>query len=143
MPRAKSLTSMSVDVLLKMRDDVTAAIGKKADALKKELAEMGADYKEVGRSATSAIAGRKEPPKYRSPNGETWAGRGAQPVWLREAIKAGKKADDFLIAKGAKKSTVKKAKRAKTKRVAVKRAEKSANNAKTKSSGATTYSYRI
>ena len=35
MPRAKSLTSMSVDVLLKMRDDVTAAIGKKADALKK------------------------------------------------------------------------------------------------------------
>ena len=110
---------------------------------------MGADYKEVGRTALdgrkgkSAIAGRKVPPKYRSPNGETWAGRGAQPVWLREAIKAGKKADDFLIAKGAKKSTVKKAKRAKTKRVAVKRAEKSANNAKTKSSGATTYSYRI
>ena len=149
MPRAKSLTSMSVDVLLKMRDDVTAAIGKKADALKKELAEVGADYKEVGRTALdgrkgkSAIAGRKVPPKYRSPNGETWAGRGAQPVWLREAIKAGKKADDFLIAKGAKKSTAKKAKRAKKKRVAVKRAEKSANNAKTKSSGATTYSYRI
>jgi DNA-binding protein H-NS len=104
---------------------------------------MGADYKEVGRTAKSAIAGRKVPPKYRSPNGETWAGRGAQPVWLREAIKAGKKADDFLIAKGAKKSTVKKAKRAKKKRVAVKRAKKSANNAKTKSSGATTYSYRI
>ena len=134
---------MSVDVLLKMRDDVTAAIGKKANALKKELAEMGADYKEVGRSAKSAIAGRKVPPKYRSPNGETWAGRGAQPVWLREAIKAGKKADDFLIARGVKKSAVKKAQRAKKKRVAVKRAEKSANNAKTKSSGATTYSYRI
>ena len=96
---------------------------------------MGADYKEVGRSAKSAIAGRKVPPKYRSPNGETWAGRGAQPVWLREAIKAGKKADDFLIARGVKKSAVKKAQRAKKKRVAVKRAEKSANNTKPKING--------
>jgi hypothetical protein len=34
-------------------------------------------------------------------------------VWLREAIKAGKKAEDFLIAKGAKKSAAKKAKRVK------------------------------
>jgi predicted nucleic acid-binding Zn ribbon protein len=48
---------MSVDVLLKMRDDVTAAIGKKADALKKELAEVGADYKEVGRTALDCRKG--------------------------------------------------------------------------------------
>jgi hypothetical protein len=49
------------------------------------------------------------------------------------------------MPRAKKKSTVEKAKtkRAKKKRVAVKRAEKSANNAKTKSSGATTYSYRI
>jgi DNA-binding protein H-NS len=103
---------MSVDALLKMRDNITAALATKAKALKKELEQMGADYKEVGRIAIygkkSRLAGRKVAPKYRGPGGETWAGRGAQPVWLREAIKSGKKAEDFLIAKGAKKSAAKK-----------------------------------
>jgi DNA-binding protein H-NS len=43
------------------------------------------------------LKGRKVPPKYRSPSGETWAGRGARPRWLVAALKRGKKADDFLI----------------------------------------------
>ena len=120
MARSKSLTAMSVDALLKMRDNITAALSQKAGVLKKELSRMGADYAEVGRIAIygkkSRLAGRKVAPKYRSPKGETWAGRGAQPVWLREAIKSGKKAEDFLIAKGAKWSTVKKTRRAKKKR---------------------------
>jgi hypothetical protein len=38
----------------------------------------------------SALKGRKVPPKYRSPSGETWAGRGARPRWLVAAIKGGK-----------------------------------------------------
>jgi DNA-binding protein H-NS len=103
MARPKSLTAMSVDALLKMRDSITAALSQKAGVLKKELSRMGADYAEVGRIAIygkkSRLAGRKVAPKYRGPGGVTWAGRGAQPVWLRDAIKAGKKAEDFLIAK--------------------------------------------
>jgi DNA-binding protein H-NS len=43
------------------------------------------------------LKGKKVLPKYRSPSGETWAGRGARPRWLVAAIKRGKKADDFLI----------------------------------------------
>jgi DNA-binding protein H-NS len=39
------------------------------------------------------------PPKYRGPNGETWAGRGAKPRWLVAAMKKGKKLDSFLIHK--------------------------------------------
>jgi hypothetical protein len=31
--------------------------------------------------------------------GNTWAGRGAQPVWLREKLKAGAKLEDFAIHK--------------------------------------------
>jgi H-NS histone family len=31
------------------------------------------------------MKGRKVPVKYRDKAGNTWAGRGAQPVWLREA----------------------------------------------------------
>jgi H-NS histone family len=42
--------------------------------------------------------GSKVPPKYRdAQSGATWAGRGAQPVWLREKLKKGAKLDDFLI----------------------------------------------
>ena len=49
------------------------------------------------------MKGRKVPPKYRGPSGETWAGRGVRPRWLVAAIKGGKKFDDFLIDKSARK----------------------------------------
>jgi len=51
----------------------------------------------VVRGGGSALKGRKVPPKYRGPSGETWAGRGARPRW------GGKKLDDFLIDKSARK----------------------------------------
>jgi DNA-binding protein H-NS len=51
----------------------------------------------------SSLKGRKVPPKYRGPSGETWAGRGAKPRWLVAAIRGGKKLDDFLIDKSARK----------------------------------------
>jgi DNA-binding protein H-NS len=49
----------------------------------------------------SHLKGYKVPPKYRGPNGETWAGRGAKPRWLVAAMKKGKKLDSFLINKPA------------------------------------------
>jgi DNA-binding protein H-NS len=36
-------------------------------------------------------------PKYRDETGNTWAGRGHQPRWLVEAIKSGKKLEDFAV----------------------------------------------
>jgi DNA-binding protein H-NS len=107
MARTKSLASMSVDALLKMRNDIGAVLSRKADELKQELASLGSDYAEFGRiaihgkkGAKKSLAGRKIAAKYRDPKSKaTWAGRGAQPVWMREAIEAGKTADDFLIAK--------------------------------------------
>jgi DNA-binding protein H-NS len=40
-------------------------------------------------------------PKFRNPArpGQTWSGRGKQPIWIREAIAAGQSIDDFLISK--------------------------------------------
>jgi DNA-binding protein H-NS len=116
MARPKSLASMSVDALLKMRDEIGAVLSRKATDLKFQLSRLAAGTARGRPRKGSALMGRKVASKYRSPKGETWAGRGAQPVWLREAIKSGKKAEDFLIAKGARKSTVKKARRAKNKR---------------------------
>jgi DNA-binding protein H-NS len=57
----------------------------------------------VVRGRGSALKGKKVPPKYRGPSGETWAGRGARPRWLVAAIKGGQKLDDFLIDKSARK----------------------------------------
>jgi DNA-binding protein H-NS len=36
---------------------------------------------------------------YRSPSGETWAGRGAKARWMVDALKKGKKMESFLIKK--------------------------------------------
>jgi DNA-binding protein H-NS len=105
MPRQKQLSSMPVKALVKLRDQISAVLNSRASALKKELAELGT-HAELNRGAlhrtngpTSPLAGRKVAPKYRGPGGQTWAGRGAQPLWMREALKAGKKPEQFLIAK--------------------------------------------
>jgi DNA-binding protein H-NS len=57
------------------------------------------------------LKGTKVAPKYRSPDGDTWAGRGATPRWLKAAIKEGKNLEDFAIEK-----TVGKAKKARRKK---------------------------
>ena len=96
MPKQK-LASLSVDALLRLRDDIGSVLSRKADDLKRQLASLGGgDTIRNGRRRSTK--GRKVAPKYRGPNGETWAGRGARPRWMQEAIKQGKKPDDFLIA---------------------------------------------
>jgi DNA-binding protein H-NS len=47
------------------------------------------------------MKGRKVAPKFRSPDGETWAGRGARPRWLSALIRQGHKIEEFAIAKTA------------------------------------------
>lgn len=43
-------------------------------------------------------ASRKSAPvKYKGPGGETWSGRGKQPVWLRTQIDSGRKLEEFKI----------------------------------------------
>ena len=39
----------------------------------------------------------KVAPKFRDDQGRTWAGRGKRPIWLRDALLAGKKLEDFAI----------------------------------------------
>jgi DNA-binding protein H-NS len=104
MAKPQNLSLLSIEALFKLRDDVAAALGRKADALKKELASLGSDYAEVGRIAIygkKSLKGRKAPIKYRDKSGNAWAGRGALPRWLTAAIKAGAKRDDFLVDKSA------------------------------------------
>jgi DNA-binding protein H-NS len=47
----------------------------------------------------SPLAGRKVEPRYRGPNGETWAGRGQPPSWLTALEASGSSRESFLIPK--------------------------------------------
>jgi len=83
---------------------VDEALHKRRAELEKQLERIAlVGGARVVRGGGSVLKGRKVPPRYRGPSGETWAGRGARPLWLVAAIKGGKKLDDFLIDKSARK----------------------------------------
>ena len=95
-----NLSGMNVGALLDLREQVDETLLKRRAEIEKQLKRMGAVVSGAS-GGGSALKGRTVPPKYRSPSGETWAGRGARPRWLVDAIKSGKKIDDFLIEKSA------------------------------------------
>jgi DNA-binding protein H-NS len=95
-----NLASMSIDALLKLRGDIEKTFSRKAAELKEQLSRLGDEaggYRKRGRG--SSLKGRRVTIKYRDRSGNTWAGRGAQPVWLREKLKAGAKLEDFAVQK--------------------------------------------
>src|SRR3954471_9639227 len=106
-----NLSSMMVDELLKLRDEIGDVLSRKAGQLQSQLAALGeggwlpSGGKSKGRRV-SKMKGRKVAPKYRNPKNrsETWAGRGAMPRWLAAAVKAGTKKESFLIDKSAAKT---------------------------------------
>jgi DNA-binding protein H-NS len=99
MPKV-SLSGMTVEALMDLRKRVDEMLVEHRANLIEQLERVAV----VGRrGGGSVLKGMKVPPKYRSPSGETWAGRGAKPRWLVAAIKGGKKLDDFLIDKSARK----------------------------------------
>jgi DNA-binding protein H-NS len=104
-----NLSRMTVEALMDLRMRVDkmllehrAEIEKQLETMDRAIAVIGG-RRVVVRGGRSVLKGRKVPPKYRGPSGETWAGRGARPRWLVAAIKGGKKLDDFLIDKSARK----------------------------------------
>jgi DNA-binding protein H-NS len=96
-----SLKGMNVQALMNLRTQIDKRLLELRAELEKQLAAITGQAKPKGK-ASSGLKGRKVPPKYRSRSGETWAGRGARPRWMVEALKKGKKIDDFLIDKSAK-----------------------------------------
>ncbi len=120
--RAINFSKMEVAELLQLRDEIETALDGKIVIERDELqARMDALAALVGkrsngksraavgktprrgRRALAAkptdhpLKGKKAPPKYRGPNGETWAGRGLTPKWMTDLEKKGKKRESFLI----------------------------------------------
>src|ERR1700746_287402 len=94
MAKPKNLATMSLDALVKLRDEVTEVLSKQAVAIQQELERL-MDAGTGGKSGR--VRGRRVAVKYRNKNGDTWSGRGAQPRWMTGAIKAGAQRDDFLV----------------------------------------------
>jgi DNA-binding protein H-NS len=123
-----ALKSMSIDKLVKLKDQVEAALATKVmdqrRSLESELSKLGRFSTGTGRTKGFGRGGARGAvaPKYRNPDNpsETWAGRGLKPRWLAAALKEGKKIEDFAIA-GATAKAAKSGKKArKAKKVAKK-----------------------
>ncbi len=102
MARPPRFSSMSIEALMKLRGEVEAALGRKADELQAQLSKLGGSTARAGRGGrrVSAMKGRKVPPKYRSKENPTftWAGRGATPRCMKDEMKKRKlKKEAFLI----------------------------------------------
>ena len=80
-----NIKSLDVDALLSLRDDIDRRLTEKRRDLEKQLSRLASDAGRGvraiaklglagGTRRTSAMKGRKVPPKYRGPAGETWAG---------------------------------------------------------------------
>jgi len=116
---AINLRGMDVEALLTLRGEIDKRLGEKRSELEKQLSRLGAEGGASSRGGgghRSAMKGRKVPPKYRGPGGETWAGRGARPRWLAALLKQGRKIEDFAIDKATaarKRVVVKKSRRKK------------------------------
>ena len=111
-----NLRSMSVEELIELRDEIGKVLNQRAVQLQSQLSRLGG---EIGnRGERSSLKGKKVPVKYRDKEGNAWAGRGAQPVWLREQLKAGAKLEDFAVQKtaAARKASPRKAKQRRRKK---------------------------
>ena len=75
-----NLSSASVDALLKLRDEIADVLAHRAALLRDELSKLGNQIGSKGKVRGSSLKGRKVAVKYRDRSGNTWAGRGAQPV---------------------------------------------------------------
>jgi DNA-binding protein H-NS len=95
------LASMSVDALLKMRDEIGDILSRKTDELKRQISALtgtGTSSKprtsgngRNGRKRKS-LKGRKVAAQFRSKKDpkQAWSGRGATPRWMKAEMKGTK-----------------------------------------------------
>jgi DNA-binding protein H-NS len=92
MARPSKLSSLSIDALFKLRDDVAKALSTRAADLKRQLAALTGDSSPKQRGAKKTRKGRKVAPQFRSKKDPSvvWSGRGATPRWMKAEMKGTK-----------------------------------------------------
>jgi len=99
--------TLSLDELKAIQKDAAKAIASfESRARNEALAAVAAKAKEMGFTLDELLGGAKQKgskaaPKYCHPQNpsKTWTGKGRQPNWVKEALKAGQSMDDLLIVK--------------------------------------------
>jgi DNA-binding protein H-NS len=99
----QKLTAMSVEDLIALRENIDNALKQRLSDAKRDLQDKLAKLERYMGGPSPARRGVKKgtkvDPKYRGPNGETWAGRGARPKWLAALMKQGHKMEEFSVRK--------------------------------------------
>ncbi|WP_079433400.1 H-NS family nucleoid-associated regulatory protein [Zoogloea sp. LCSB751] len=78
------------------RGEVIASIKAQVKAFNLTATDIGLGPSKGGKQKVSGATPIVVKPKYRDGD-NTWTGRGAKPVWLRDKLAAGKNLEDFLI----------------------------------------------
>jgi DNA-binding protein H-NS len=81
---------------------------KLAEAKAAVLEEMQGKLSALGLTLNDVVPSRRSsrktkpavPVKYRSPNGETWSGRGHAPLWIRQLELQGHKREEYVVTEG-------------------------------------------
>jgi DNA-binding protein H-NS len=109
-----NLDNLSVEDLNQLIQDAKAKQAEKQESAKAALIEeMTAKAAALGMSLDALMgkqaaprtnlrkprgdAGKPVAAKFRSPEGETWSGRGRMPTWLTRAMAEGKTKEDFAV----------------------------------------------
>jgi DNA-binding protein H-NS len=98
--------TLTLTELLRARDEINDNYTRKIEAEKTAtISEMETRFQELGISLEDVIAKRNQkrppkqpsPPKYISPDGKTWSGRGIPPKWIQEIEKNGLSREEYRI----------------------------------------------
>jgi DNA-binding protein H-NS len=100
--------TLSPQELLTLRDQIERRRLRKLEEAKSAvLEEMKGRLSALGLSLNDVVPARrprKSKPsvsiKYRSPDGETWSGRGHAPLWLRQLELQGHSREEYAVTEG-------------------------------------------
>jgi DNA-binding protein H-NS len=102
--KGKGFDSMAVDELWSLHEQVSLILTRKMAQEKAKLEDRLRRLENSGNAISPNRPRRTYPkvlPKYQNPKNPTekWSGRGKQPHWVQAQLKAGKKLEQFLIAR--------------------------------------------
>jgi DNA-binding protein H-NS len=78
-------------------EDAKAAV---LEEMQGKLNELGLTLKDVFPQQKARKSKAAPPVKYRSPDGETWSGRGHAPLWLRQLELQGHSREEYAVTEG-------------------------------------------
>ena len=101
--KSHAFESMSIGELCSLHEQLTSILARKMEEEKTRLEER-LRWLHINNAISPDRPRRPYPkvlPKYQNPKNpaETWSGRGKQPHWVRAQLRAGKKLEQFLIAR--------------------------------------------